>query len=93
MTSEAKLLMDEALKRVTVKGSFSPADIGARIGLSKPQAEVAARMLSNAGVLVLGFDCSAEFSPAFRKLQLQSAVTAAKPARRKTARRTAVAAK
>jgi hypothetical protein len=67
MTTEANLLMAEALKRVTVTGSFSPEEVGKKVGLTKPQAEMAARLLSNAGVLVLGFDCSAEFSPDFRK--------------------------
>ena len=64
---EATQLMEAALKRVTVTGSFSPAEIGARVGLDKVQAESAARALSNAGVLVLGFDCAAEFTPGFRK--------------------------
>jgi hypothetical protein len=79
MTKEATQLMQEALKRVSVSGSFSPAEIGAKIGMDKHQAESAARALSNAGVLVLGFDCAAHFSPDFRK--------ANKPAVRKPARR------
>jgi hypothetical protein len=79
MTKEATQLMQEALKRVSVSGSFSPAEIGAKIGMDKHQAESAARALSNAGVLVLGFDCAAHFSPDFRK--------ANKPAARKPARR------
>ena len=67
MTDEANLLLAEALKRVTVRGSFDPAAVGKRLGLSKPQAESAARSLANAGVLVLGFDSAAEFSPDYRK--------------------------
>jgi hypothetical protein len=67
MMKEATQLMEAALKRVTVTGSFSPAEIGARVGLDKVQAESAARALSNAGVLVLGFDCAAEFTAGFRK--------------------------
>jgi hypothetical protein len=67
MTNEATQLMGEALKRIKLNGSFSPEKIGAKIGLSKSQSEVAARSLSNAGVLVLGFDCAAHFSPDFRK--------------------------
>ena len=67
MTHEAEQLMSEALKRVQLGGSFSPTEIGAKIGLSKPQAEAAARLLSNAGILVLGFDSAAHFSPDFRK--------------------------
>lgn len=67
MTEEANLLLAEALKRVTVSGSFDPASMGKRLGLSKPQAESAARALANAGVLVLGFDSAAEFSSDYRK--------------------------
>ena len=67
MTKEANQLMAEALRVVKLNGSFSPAEIGNRIGLEKLQAEAAARSLSNAGVLVLGFDCAAHFSPDFRK--------------------------
>ena len=69
MTKEATQLMAEALERVTVDGAFSPAEVGAGIGLDRAQAESAARALSNAGVLVLGFDCAAEFTPDFRKAQ------------------------
>jgi hypothetical protein len=69
MTQEATKLMTEALKRVTASGSFSPAEIGARVGLDKLQALSAARWLSNAGVLVLGFDSAAHFSSEFRKSQ------------------------
>ena len=83
MTTEAEQLIAEALKRVKLGGSFSPADIGAKIGLSKLQAEVAARSLSNAGILVLGFDSAAHFSPEYKK-----AKTAAQPtARRKEKQR------
>ena len=67
MTNEATRLMAEALERVTVTGSFSPAEVGAGVGLDRSQAESAARALSDAGVLVLGFDCAAEFTPGFRK--------------------------
>jgi hypothetical protein len=67
MTSEAERLMAEALKRVKLNGGFDPAALGAKIGLNKAQAEIAARALANAGVLVLGFDSSAQFSPGFRK--------------------------
>ena len=81
MNKEATLLMQEALKRVTVGGSFSPAEIGRKVGLDKHQAESAARALSNAGVLVLGFDCAAEFSPDFRKANKPTA--ARKAPRRK----------
>lgn len=59
--------MAEALKRVKLSSGFCPTELGAKIGLSKPQAEAAARALSNAGVFVLGFDLAAHFSPAFRK--------------------------
>lgn len=78
MTTEANKLMAEALKRVSAGGSFSPAEIGAKIGLNKFQSEAAARALSNAGVLVLGFDCAAEFSPEFRKANRPAAKLARK---------------
>ena len=61
------MLLNAAVKAVTVRGSFSPAKVGARLGLTKSQSESAARGLSNAGVLVLGFDCDAHFSPDYRK--------------------------
>lgn len=83
MTHDASQLMAEALRIVTVSGSFSPARIGAGIGLSKPQAEAAARELSNAGVLELGFDCDAHFSRDFRKSRERSDAKAGKPSRRR----------
>jgi hypothetical protein len=46
--------------------------------LNRAQAESAARSLSNAGVLTLGFDCSAHFTPDFRKMHA--------PAKRKVAK-------
>jgi hypothetical protein len=67
MTTEANQLLALALKKVDLRGGFSPAELGAKAGLSKLQAEAAARALANAGVLVLGFDQSAEFSADFRK--------------------------
>lgn len=76
MTDEASRLMNEALRTVKLNGSFSPAEVGAKIGLNKGQAEAAARDLSNAGVLVLGFDCAAFFSPDFRKAKAPAAVHA-----------------
>jgi hypothetical protein len=79
MTNDASLLMDEALKVVKLNGSFSPAEIGARVGLSKLQAESAARALSNAGVIELGFDCAAFFSSDFRKARTPIERKAAKP--------------
>jgi hypothetical protein len=69
MSNESQLLVAEAVKRVGLSGGFSPSEIGAKIGLTKPQAEAAARALSNAGVLVLGFDCAAHFSSDYRKLR------------------------
>ena len=67
MTAEANQLLALALKKVDLRGGFSPAELGAKVGLSRVQAEAAARLLANAGVLVLGFDQSAEFSADFRK--------------------------
>ena len=88
MTKEAERLMAEALKVATISGSFSPEEIGARIGMPKLQAESAARSLSNAGVLELGFDCAAHFSKDFRKSReatSAAATAAAKPAKRRSA--------
>ena len=67
MIKEAQELMAEALRRVELHESFSPAEIGKRLGLTQSQSEVAARALSDAGVLVLGFDCAASFTSDFRK--------------------------
>ena len=67
MTQEASTFLAAALKSATLNGSFTPADVGARIGMDKTRAEAAARWLSNAGVLVLGFDQAAHFSPEYRK--------------------------
>jgi hypothetical protein len=67
MTPEAEQLLAVALKKVKLRDGFSPAELGARAGLSRLQAEMAARVLANAGVLVLGFDHSAEFSADFRR--------------------------
>jgi hypothetical protein len=86
MTKDASQLMAEALKRVTVAGNFSPAEIGARIGLNRFQSEAAARALSNAGVLVLGFDCAAYFTPEFRKANPHSARDADKKSPRRAVR-------
>ena len=85
MTNEANLLMAEALRVAKLDGSFSPAELGVKIGLRKPQAEAAARELSNAGVLVLGFDCSANFSPDFRKARAKADAKAAGHGRGRTA--------
>jgi hypothetical protein len=67
MTTEASQLLAMALKKVDLRDGFSPVELGAKIGLTRPQAEAAARALANAGVLVLGFDFAAEFSADFRK--------------------------
>ena len=82
MTNEATQLMAEALRVAKLDGSFSPAELGAKIGLRKPQAEAAARELSNAGVLVLGFDCSANFSPDYRKARAKAEAKAGTGTRR-----------
>jgi hypothetical protein len=93
MNTDASELMAEALKRVDLKGHFSPEQIGAKVGLSKMRAEAAARVLSNQGILVLGFDCAAHFSPDFRKAKMKSeasesaAATSAKPRRRASSSR------
>ena len=72
MTNDASQLMAEALRVAKLDGSFSPAELGAKIGLRPAQAEAAARELSNAGVLVLGFDFDASFSPDFRRVQARA---------------------
>ena len=73
MTNEANRLLDAAVKRVGLRSSFSPAEIGQDIGLDKHQSEAAARHLSNSGILELGFDCSAAFSAEYRKLRTKDA--------------------
>jgi hypothetical protein len=88
MTAEAEQLLAAALKKVDLHGGFQPAELGAKIGLSKLQADAAARVLANAGVLVLGFDRSAEFSPGFRKTRVPAA---ARPAKKKLRARKATA--
>lgn len=67
MSPEADQLLEIALKKVGLRDGFCPAELGAKVGLTKQQSETAARALANAGVLVLGFDQSAEFSADFRR--------------------------
>ena len=81
MTTDAEHLLAAALKKVDLRGGFSPAEIGAKLGMSPVQADAAARVLANAGVLVLGFDRSAEFSPDYRKTHARAAAKAQKPKR------------
>jgi len=69
MTNEAQKLLEQAIKAVGLRGSFDPAEVGHKVGLNRMQAEAAARMLSNAGVLVLGFDMAAHFTPEYRKFR------------------------
>ena len=88
MTNEATLLLDAAVKRVGLDSGFSPAEIGKDIGLNKELATAAARQLSSSGILELGFDCSANFSSAYRKLQAKClASVGARPAGKKSAAR------
>jgi len=83
MPPEADTLLTAALKSATLRGSFCPATVGAKVGLDKFRALAAARWLANAGVLVLGFDSSAEFSPEYRKAQSPpEPVVVAKPKRK-----------
>ena len=67
MASDADRLLEIAMKKVGLRDGFSPEELGGKIGMNKLQAQVAARTLANAGVLVLGFDQSAEFSDDFRR--------------------------
>lgn len=69
MTNEAQKLLEQAIKSVGLRGSFDPAEMGHKVGLNRTQAEAAARMLSNAGVLSLGFDLAAHFTPEYRKFR------------------------
>ncbi|MDB5303177.1 MAG: hypothetical protein JWM97_726 [Phycisphaerales bacterium] len=92
MTNEATQLMAEVLKRVKLNAGFSPIDIGAKIGLNKPQCEAAARALSNAGIIVLGFDMSAHFSPDYRKARAKTDLAVGKKKKTGTAGRRARAA-
>jgi len=84
MTREADQLMAEALRTVKLNGTFYPAEVGAQIGLDKGQSELAARALANAGILVLGFDCVAEFSPDYRKAHLPAKADAGRKKKKKT---------
>jgi hypothetical protein len=78
MSPEADRLLAVALKKVGLRDGFSPAQLGARVGLSKFQSEIAARALADAGVLVLGFDHSAEFSDDYRRSKMSSVAPPAK---------------
>jgi hypothetical protein len=82
MTHEAEQLLAEAKRRVHLDESFCPVEVGARIDLPQPKAEAAARVLSNAGILILGFDCSAEFSPDYRKACAKAAAAGVPRGRR-----------
>ena len=85
MTTEASTLLAAALKSATLKGSFCPTDLGARVGLNKIQAEAAARWLANAGVLELGFDSAAHFTPEHRKAHTPAAPALKKVRKNKAA--------
>ena len=88
MTNEATLLLNAAVKVAGLHSSFSPAEIGQDIGLNKEQATAAARQLSSSGILELGFDCSASFSSAYRKLRVKDLRTVSdRPTRKKSAAR------
>jgi hypothetical protein len=76
MSPEADRLLEIALKKVGLRDGFSPAQLGARVGLSKWQSELAARALADAGVLVLGFDHSAEFSDDYRRARTPAVAAA-----------------
>ena len=61
-------MLTEAVRAVGLRGSFDPVELGEAIGLNRGQSETAARTLANAGILVLGFDNAAVFSPDYRKV-------------------------
>lgn len=94
MTKEADQMLAELLRTVKLNGSFDPAEIGDGIGLTKMQSEAAARQLSNAGILVIGFDSAAQFSPDYRKAHrpVEPKDAAKKPGRKKAKRTADVAA-
>lgn len=81
MTIEATQFMAEAVKRVDLNGDFAPAEIGKRMGLSKLQSDAIARSLSDAGLLVIGFDNVAHFSPEYCKMAEEAEAKKPKPAR------------
>lgn len=91
MSPEADRLLEIALKKVDLRDGFSPAELGARVGLSKLQSQMAARALADAGVLVIGFDHSAEFSDDYRRSKTPPAVVAPPPPRKKKGRPTKAA--
>jgi hypothetical protein len=68
MNQEAQRMLTEAVRAVGLRGSFDPVELGEAIGLNRGQSETAARSLANAGILVLGFDNAAVFSPDYRKV-------------------------
>ena len=84
MTTEVTTFLAAAIKTATLKGSFSPREIGRKVGLNPSQSEAVARSLANSGVLTLGFDSAAAFTPEYRKAYLKTHPDAAsvKPARR-----------
>ena len=67
MTLEAEKLLAAAIEMVGLRGSFDPAEVGETVGLSRMQSEAAVRALSNDGVVELGFDMAAHFTPGYRK--------------------------
>jgi hypothetical protein len=81
MTRDAEQLLAAALKSIRLDASFCPIELGARAGMEKWQAQAAARQLSNAGILVLGFDSAAHFSSDFRKSQAKVAPKAGRKAK------------
>jgi hypothetical protein len=68
MNQEAQRLLNEAVRVAGLKGSFDAVEVGEGIGLNRGQAESAARALSNAGILSLGFDNAAQFTADYRKV-------------------------
>jgi hypothetical protein len=91
MSPEADRLLTIALKKVGLRDGFSPAELGARVGLSKMQSQLAARALADAGVLVLGFDHSAEFSDDYRRSKSPAVVVPPPKKRRRPAKASPVA--
>ena len=85
MTPESNQLLAAARKHVALNGTFCPIEIGRKAGLSEPQSQLAARALANHGILTLGFDYAAAFTPDYRKANMKvSAKDAAKDSAKST---------
>ena len=81
MTLESNQLLAAARKHVALNNTFCPIEIGRKAGLTEPQAQLAARALANHGILTLGFDYAAAFTPDYRKANSKTEKVPAKAAK------------